>query len=214
MEQVLAGTFSMGTEDGFQNERPVHEVQVQAFCFDRTEITVSDFEACVQAGVCTAPTPNDYWAWSCNYGRSDRQDHPINCLTGVQAEAYCTYVGKRLPTEEEWEYAARGPADHRYPWGDEVPWGRACVDRSEGTCPVGRYPSGASPSGLLDMIGNAWEWTSSPYCYYNDPGCGDERHVVRGANWLESDPDIMRSTYRWRFETEGWSVNKGVRCAQ
>ncbi|MBW2523984.1 MAG: SUMF1/EgtB/PvdO family nonheme iron enzyme [Deltaproteobacteria bacterium] len=214
MELVPAGSFQMGYEEGWQNERPVHEVQVAEFCLDRTEVTVADFAACVQAGDCTAPAADGgWWDWSINYHLDGKDDHPMNTLEHVQAEAYCSFAGKRLPTEEEWAYAARGPDSLAFPWGDDAPWGRSCVDRSEGTCPVGSFVAGMSPFGLLDMIGNANEWTASPYCLYSDPGCDDDRRVQRGANWLDSDLFSLRVSKRRAYEVEGWSVNKGVRCA-
>jgi len=214
MEQVTAGSFLMGLQDGWANERPVHEVQVEPFCLDRTEVTVADFAACVQGGACIAPVADGgWWEWSINYLKDDRQNHPMNTLEFVQAEAYCSWAGKRLPTEEEWEYAARGPDSLSFPWGQDPPWGRACVDRCAGTCPVGTHIAGLSPFGLLDMAGNANEWTASPYCLYTDPGCDDPRRVQRGGNWLDSDTFSLRITKRRAYEVEGWSVNKGVRCA-
>lgn len=214
MESIAAGTFLMGSEEGWQSERPVHEVQVDSFCMDRTEVTVADFAECVQGGACVAPVESGgWWDWSINYLRDDRQDHPMNTLEYVQAEAYCTWAGKRLPTEEEWAYAARGPDSLSFPWGDDVPWGRSCIDRNEGTCRVGSYVSGMSPFGLLDMIGNANEWTSSPYCLYTNLGCDDPQRVQRGANWLDSDVFDLRVSKRRAYDVEGWSVNKGVRCA-
>jgi formylglycine-generating enzyme required for sulfatase activity len=111
-----------------------------------------------------------------------RQDHPINCIEWKQAVAYCKWTGKRLPTEQEWEYAARGTDGRKWPWGNEKPDAkRACLDGKEGTCPVGRFPSDASPFGVLDMEGNVGEWTSSPIWECADDTKCD--HIFRGDGW-------------------------------
>lgn len=112
-----------------------------------------------------------------------------------------------------WEYAARGPESFYYPWGDDVPWGRSCIDRALSTCAVGTHLGGMSPFGILDMVGNAREWTSSMHCVYNDPGCDSTNRVARGRIWLESDPVAMRLSGRWGYTPEGSSVGMGARCA-
>jgi formylglycine-generating enzyme required for sulfatase activity len=206
MVHVPAGSFEMGSPDGTgrPNERPQHTVTLSAFCIDRTEVTVAAYAACVAKGTC-APAPTTthdlrdavkyaQYDQFCNGDRSDRQDHPINCIDWNQAKAYCVGVGKRLPTEAEWEYAARGKDQPTYPWGDDPPQprrlnacGTECVamaarlqldpafhwtslfdgdDGWESTAPVGSYPDGASTFGVLDMAGNVWEWTADGYGLY------------------------------------------------
>jgi formylglycine-generating enzyme required for sulfatase activity len=206
MVRVPAGKFQMGDPEGKgqRDERPVRTVTLSGYCIDRTEVTVAAYEACVMAKGC-APAPLTV-AWSrftadavkqlsryCN--RSDRPDHPINCVDWYQAAAYCKWVGKRLPTEAEWEYAARGSDGRTYPWGDEAPspklmnaCGSECValgehemqekreamyDADDGwatTAPPGSVPAGASPFGALDMVGNVWEWTADWYGPYSEAG--------------------------------------------
>jgi formylglycine-generating enzyme required for sulfatase activity len=179
MVHVPAGTFTMGGLD--DDQRPPHRVTLSAFCIDRTEVTVKSYAACVAAKTCVAPHVEV--SPFCN--RDDRPDHPINCIDWSQAVAYCTWTGARLPTEAEWEGAARGTDGRLYPWGNEDPsakrvnaCGRECVafgkrvlkrewpamydgdDGWETTAPVGSFPAGASPFGALDMAGNVWEWTA------------------------------------------------------
>jgi formylglycine-generating enzyme required for sulfatase activity len=182
MARIPGGTFMMGSDGGNSTEKPVHPVAVAAFSMDVTEVTVAAYGACVTAGKCSEPGTGD----DCNWGKNDRQDHPINCVDWNQATAYCAYAGKRLPTEEEWEYAARGTDGRTYPWGNEAPRNELCWKRwasKEGTCVVGSHPSGASPFGLQDMAGNVGEWTSSNYCSYPINKCIDTARVSRGGNW-------------------------------
>jgi formylglycine-generating enzyme required for sulfatase activity len=201
MVRIPAGTYVMGEGNGR------HDVKVDAFWLDKLEVTVEAYRTCVEAKGCSdnglmvfdddgkaIPTCN--WAPEvaiamANGGVApnvipDRHDHPINCVEWEQAVAYCTWAGKRLPTEEEWEYAARGTDGRKWPWGNDKPDPkRACIEHKEGTCPVGRFPSGASPFGVLDMEGNVCEWTSSPICEYpNHTSCWPSGHIFRGDAWV------------------------------
>jgi hypothetical protein len=125
MVSIPAGSFMMGSDDGYANEKPVHRVSVAGFAMDVTEVTTAAYTACVRAGRCSAAGTDEL----CNYGHSDKNNHPINCVDWDQATAYCGSVGKRLPTEEEWEYAARGTDGRKYSWGNEEPGTRACWNR-------------------------------------------------------------------------------------
>jgi formylglycine-generating enzyme required for sulfatase activity len=203
MVPVPAGTFLMGSPqgEGDSDEQPQRKVTLSAYCIDKTEVTVAAYAACVAARGCSAAPltvngTNDtaeakkFSSQRCN--RTDRPDHPINCVDWDQAAAYCAWNGKRLPTEAEWEYAARGNDGRVYPWGEEAPspkWLNACgtecnskedakrekgvwhvmYDDNDGwknTAPVGSFPEGRSPSGALDMAGNVWEWTADWYGGY------------------------------------------------
>jgi len=118
MALVPGGTYRMGSEAGDSDEQPVHEVEVARFCLDLTEVTVSDYAGCVSSGKCMPANTGG----SCNAGVAGRENHPINCVDWNQADAYCQAQGLRLPTEEEWEYAAKGgDEDRRYPWGAAPP---------------------------------------------------------------------------------------------
>ncbi len=157
------GVFQMGSLAGVgsRDEEPAHPVHLSAFCIDRSEVTVLQYRQC--AG-CSAPVPLPDPVAYCNWGAVGRDDQPINCVTWSQAVAYCESVGGRLPTEAEWEYAARGATQRRFPWGNEAPEGRLCWN-GEGTlhdrtCAIGSYPGGDSPDGLHDLAGNVSEWTA------------------------------------------------------
>jgi formylglycine-generating enzyme required for sulfatase activity len=215
MRSIPAGTFSMGSKDGPENERPVHRVTVKAFQLDETEVTVADFTACVAAGECLEPEQGGL----CNWGKPDRSDHPVNCVVYDQADAFCRWAGKRLPTEEEWEYAARGSDGRQFPWGNQAPADQLCWKRATsetGTCAVGRFRSGASPFGVVDMAGNVWEWTSTPHCTSYDAGkvCGTSR-VRRGGGWYSKSATVVRSTFRgYAGSSTPEDSALGFRCAR
>lgn len=184
------------------DERPVHRVTLAPYCIDRGEVTVAQYRACAQSGSCTSlPTvnlpglpPGQVPAWSqlCNGPRTDRDDHPMNCVDWTQADAFCRSRGARLPTEAEWEFAARGSEMRTYPWGDAppgpertnacrgacaagltrrgLPAPRAVMPGDDGfaeTSPVGRFAPGLSPYGLTDMAGNVMEWTADWFGPYS-----------------------------------------------
>jgi formylglycine-generating enzyme required for sulfatase activity len=160
---VHAGSFALA--------KTKESVTVAAHCIDRTEITVAAFAACVTKGMCSEPDSYDenLRKW-CNWKAAGRDNDPINCVDHAQATAYCAFVSGRLPSEAEWEWSARGyESATTYPWGNDAPGARACWDgpgntvseERDGTCPVGSFPSGANPKGVLDLAGNVWEWTAS-----------------------------------------------------
>jgi sulfatase modifying factor 1 len=214
MITLPAGIFLMGSpiSRGSPEERPMHEVVVAAFDLDRTEVRTRDYLACLSAGACTRPHEDNGF---CNTSKSaaGREDHPINCIDAHQAEAYCASAGKRLPTEREWEYAARGGAEERrFSWGEEDPTGeRACYFHI-GSCPVASFAPGAF--GLFDMSGNVWEWTSSWFGTYPDaPKTGTAR-VYRGGSWSRRFPKWLSTAMRNRYDPGSWSASLGVRCAR
>ena len=237
MVLVPAGTFFMGSDDAnFPRWSPAHKVRItKPFCFDRREVTAAAYKACVDVGECQradlaptfpavgiTPAQNEAnqaaFGELCNLGpdntiKPGRESHPVNCVAWDRADTFCRSYGKRLPTEAEWEYAARGSDGRKYPWGDE-PGGdgqhmNACgsefwawqaahriVDPSAkaydlddghvGTAPVGSFPKGRTKLGLDDMIGNVWEWTQDGYADYTP----DEQRDPSGA--ASSENKVMR----------------------
>lgn len=185
--RISAGMFHMGAEIGPAEETPAHDVTLASFSIDLTEVTVAAYRLCVEAGRCAPSIKFGH----CNWGREGREDHPINCVDWLQAKAFCAWAGKRLPLEEEWEYAARGRDGRRFPWGDSPPGaallnacdkecglalaraqrvaGPVLFPESDGwatTAPVGSYAAGECAFGARDLAGNVREWTASPFCAY------------------------------------------------
>jgi formylglycine-generating enzyme required for sulfatase activity len=238
--KVVIGNDSRGREDrevGLE-ERPEHEVKLVPFALDVTEVTVADYTVCVKHGGCPEPAKGKV----CNYGELDKDQHPINCVTFAEAEAFCRWVDKRLPTEVEWEYAAGGPAikDKRiFPWGRTPPkaehmnvCGRECSsganisnralryvfeldDGHPTTAPVGSFPDGDTPQGVKDMAGNVWEWTASHACRYPDHDCdsGAER-IIRGGGWTHRYPLTFEVTTREKMVATERNEGVGFRCAR
>ncbi|HVK68095.1 MAG TPA: SUMF1/EgtB/PvdO family nonheme iron enzyme [Polyangium sp.] len=204
--------YLMGSRatEGLPEERPMHEVVLAGFYLDRTEVTVAAYRACVAAGACT---PSHTGEAFCPRDAEGIADHPIRCIDFHQAETYCAFTKKRLPTEREWEYAARaGNEHHKFSWGDDPPDEKhACYDHP-GTCPVRSFPAGAF--GLYDMSGNVWEWTSTVYGPYPDEATTGTHRVYRGGSWSRRFPKWLRTALRNRYEPHKWSASLGVRCAK
>lgn len=244
MIKVPAADFAMGCQDLLgtrcaQDMKPQHQVHVAEFYLDRTEVTVKEFRLCIDAGGCSKFNEERMQAGrkgyerrdngKCNWFRDERDQHPMNCVTWQQADEYCSWAGKRLPTEAEWERAARGPGNSEFPWGREPPTCARAIfrDRSlEGcqrysTWPVGSKPKGASPLGVVDMIGNVSEWVSDWYqpTYYDKsprrdpkgPEEGTER-VIRGASFTSDSK--LRANDRFSGKPEAWFHSVGFRCAK
>lgn len=225
MIEIPAGPFAMGDNQGSaDDEAPEHQVNLSSFWLDKNEVTTAAYLACVDAGACT---PAGQFA-NCNSPLTDRNDHPINCVDWTQANAYCQWAAKRLPTEAEWEKAARGADQRKYPWGDVNPNALLLNYNSNagGTQPVGSYPSGASPYGLFDLSGNLLEWTADYYAadYYTTsptqdpqgpppPAEGDFR-VVRSSSWNTGDPRALTTTVRNNFPATTSDPALGFRCAR
>ena len=219
MVSLPTGQFKMGSED-WSDAKPVHDVSVGAFCMDATEVTVAEYRKCLGAGKCTAPGTSG----NCNWDQSDRANHPINCVDWEQSKAYCEWAGKRLPTEEEWEYAARGTAGRKYPWGDAEPSSQLCWDgegsdqgkgKRKSTCQVGSYASGDTPEGIHDLAGNVWEWPSSEYCdsYAASKKCTGSR-VGRGGCWNYGSASYVRGADRSVLTPGYRDTYLGFRCAR
>ncbi len=236
---VPAGSFLMGSEDGNDDERPVHEVTLDAFWLDRTEVTNAQFAGCVAAKACRPPADTSSYTRDQYYGNDEFADYPVIHVSWNDAGDFCAWAGGRLPTEAEWEFAARGPESRVYPWGDTFDgerlnfcdvncpfdWADKSVDDGHAdTAPVGSYPDGASWVGALDMAGNVWEWVNdwSDSSYYgkspdeNPPGpASGESRVLRGGAWGDDD-NGERSSYR--NDLLNLPVDRiydvGFRCAQ
>jgi serine/threonine protein kinase len=203
-----AATFTMGNA---ATETPAHKVFLPAFVLDRTEVTVAAYRACVDAGKCSPPDVKK--DPRCNWPQPGRDDHPVDCVDQKQAAAFCASKGMRLPTEEEWEYAARGMEGRPFPWkGEGATPARACYDQPSGTCPVGSHPEGDTPEGVADMAGNVWEWTKSPFCPYATPVCGSKAWVIRGGS-ASSKAELIAATVRFDAAGSDHYAGLGFRCA-
>ncbi len=221
MVSIPEGTFTMGCNAAIDteckpDEDPPHTVHVNAFTMDKYETTLAEYLKCVNDAKCTFP--------KCAWDPCKNPDYPMACIVFTQAQSYCSYVGKRLATEAEWEYAARGTDGRKYPWGnDPLTCDRAnYAECGGGPQAVGSHPSGASPFGLLDMAGNAVEFTSDLYSptYYqgspNDNPTGPTdgtAYVGRGGGFL-SEPVWQRTSARDYYEPWYSRVSMGFRCAK
>ncbi len=213
MMLVPAGCFMMGSENREEDEKPVHDQCFDApFWIDRTEVTRAMYQECVDEGVCTE-TPDN------NYSTSERQ--PINRVTWFQARDYCEWRGERLPTEREWEYAARGPDNLVYPWGNEFVADNVVYGDNSGNvaAEVGSRSGGISWVGTLDMSGNVWEWVSSIYDLYP---YSEERESdidtrsargLRGGSFLYLEYNL-RASSRNKDDPDDQYFNIGFRCAR
>ena len=211
MKQVYVpqGTFQMGGIDpsAASDEKPVHTVEMNAYWVDKTEVTNAMFLLCVKAGACNAPQSNSSESHPSYFKNPEFNDFPVVNVTWDSAKQYCEWAGGRLPTEAEWEYAARGNTVNTYPWGEDKPDDtRANFNyANKDTSQVGSYPAGASPFGALDMAGNVFEWTNDYYDagYYatspasNPPGPVDRtayfKRVLRGGSYADPEAEIRTS---------------------
>lgn len=222
-------------------ERDGATVTVAPFCLDRTEVTVEAYGECVSGEGCRRAHPEvaldgvdareqAYLSSYCNEGRRGRERHPVNCVTHAQAESYCAFRKGRLPSEDEWTWAARGrDAARTFPWGEEPPAAdrmnacdadckaafaeagrehRTLFDASDGfagTAPVGSFAKGASRDGLLDMAGNVFEWTAT--------SVDAETAVDRGGAWSNATDTSARTGERHTFKKKLRDGSLGMRCA-
>lgn len=237
MVELPGGSFALG-------DAPDKKETLAAYFLDTTEVTVDAYKKCEAAGACTKAASTIEWAgasattqqeWSklCNAGQPNRDNHPINCITWEQASAYCKFADKRLPTEAEWELAARGSEGRSFPWGANPITAqhanlcdKKCADFAnklgiqwvpfvgddgfEGTAPVGSFPAGNSSAGVQDLHGNVAEWTASESCKTGDH-CGE--YVVRGGGCHTERTENVSMTTRATKKQDFKSMNIGFRCA-
>ncbi len=235
-------TYTSCDEKDFVSEAPPHTVYLDAFWIDKTEVTTAMYDLCVQAGICKPPANFGSITRSSYYRNAEFADYPVIYVDWNSASTYCQWAGARLPTEAEWEKAARGTEALTYPWGNN--WDvrsrprlnfSDMNDKSQGgssdsladdgyadTAPVGTYPAGASPYGALDMAGNVWEWVADWYGadYYSGspvnnptgPVLGTTRSA-RGGSWF-SGINGSRSSYRAFWDPAKTSNVIGFRCAR
>jgi serine/threonine-protein kinase len=263
MAMIPGGKFFMGSDNvdlpALRSARPAHQVELPNFCMDLTEVTVAAYTECSLSGECKrgfrdafwpqGSTPKKQWdearaAYSplCNESQPGREQHPINCVTWEQADKYCRWKGKRLPTEAEWEFAARGSDGRTYPWGDEPPdqtrlngCGLECAswranaglpktpllyevdDGFPGTSPVGSAPAGKTQAGLLDMVGNVFEWTADDFRRY--PGAPEDTpvtpgKVMRGGAFNSYQAQHAEPALRFGQDPAAHVHALGFRCAR
>ncbi len=266
MVYIPGGEYFMGSDekDAFDFEKPPHKVKLAPYCIDVTEVTVAQYKECSDKGSCRRAGKENSWNGLheaqkkfydplCNITEPEaRAQHPINCVDWDQAREACEFRGGRLPTEAEWEYAARGSDGRVYPWGDEAPGpellnacGKECVawmkkhpdpdnpptlmypedDGHVNTAPVGSFPKGKSRWGLMDVVGNVWEWVGDWYADYDKasastttvdpkgPQSGTER-VIRGGAWNGGMPSWVRPSFRFKVAPAARSHGFGFRCAK
>ncbi|HEY5883571.1 MAG TPA: SUMF1/EgtB/PvdO family nonheme iron enzyme [Pyrinomonadaceae bacterium] len=214
MAYVPGNEFTMGNDAGDTSERPQHKVTVKPFFIDLNEVTCEEYEKFIRA---TSRQPPAIWSNGKYPGGWERR--PVTGVNWDDGSAYAQWAGKRLPTEEEWEFAARGSDGRRYPWGNEWSQGLANADSPQGGfSDVGSF-KGASPYGLFDMVGNAWEWTASDFVAYpggrlTGQGTGQLK-VIRGGTFL-STPNQATTTIRVGWPARGGDEydNTGFRCAK
>jgi len=237
MACIESGTYWMGCnpEDPYcyiledeidlrADERPFHEVRLDAFLIDLFEVDVTAYAECVDAGACTEPYA-EVNGELCTWGVTGQEDYPANCVTWDQAREYCEWRGRRLPTEAEWAAATRGESARLYSWGNSDP---TCDTTVMWSCaeghplPVGSAPDGATPEGVQDLIGNVCEWTADWYSedYYSvspvdnptGPASGTERSV-RGPAFRTNSADALEASRRGGNPPDSSADTRGFRCA-
>ena len=220
MVYVPEGSFEMGSATGDDDEKPVRQVYLDAYWIDKYEVTNGQYKQCVDAGMCTKPNGIHSNHRSSYYGTNTYANYPVINVDWYQAQTYCQWAGGDLPTEAQWEKAARGTDGREFPWGNKIPnSAMANFGNYKGdTVEVGTYPYRASPYGALDMAGNVWEWVRDRYGDYDanetnnptGPSSGAFR-VLRGGSWDLGTRGI-RAADRYGDNPAAWGTYIGFRC--
>ncbi len=219
MVEIAAGSFQMGNATGGADSKPPHNVDVAAFLLDQFEVSNADFKKFVEAtGYKTDSEKSGDKSWA--KFAEGKDNHPVVKASWNDANAFCEWAGKRLPTEAEWEFAARGAKDFAFPYGNAFNAKNQNGKESgiRGTTVVGSYPDGASPFQVLDMAGNVWEWTGSkPEKYQgntaNSKLYGDNLFILRGGGWFDVQ-DQLTTFYRNSAVPTTANDDLGFRCAK
>jgi len=236
MVWVPGGAFTMGTEYAWWDPPLTQQVTLSGYWIYKYEVTVAQYRAfCAATGRVLPFWPGNTWSWAGKSGWADPalQHHPIVNVTWYDARDYAAWAGVTLPTEAQWEYAARGPQGNNYPWGGTATaadpyngWDETkCANyynsymQNISTWPVGSFPAGASWCGAHDLAGNVWEWCADWYGPYSmtpvtnptGPATGDYR-VLRGGSWGSGGPWFFRAAYRGGIDPWGRVGGMGFRC--
>ncbi len=226
MVYIPAGPFIMGSDDEFAqiSSKPAHRVDLKGYWIDRFEVTNAQYAACVESKYCTVVRDIASAEHPDYYTNAAYADYPVIHVDWNQANAYCSWAGKRLPTEAEWEKAARGSDSYIYPWGNELQQPMPMQINQFGmgdTVPVRSFPEGASPYGVYNMAGNVWEWTADQfdrYYYGKSPAenpksvTGGVEYVIRGFSWAYPFNDY-HITVRSSNYVLNHTYDLGFRCA-
>ncbi len=232
---ISGGKFIMGSDSPdrtFASAKPIHNVVIKTFEISKTLVTVEQYTECMNKGGCTPPGAGG----QCNWGAKGRERHPINCVDWDQANQYAKFMGGRLPSESEWEYAARGGGKkQKYPWGDDAPTCEKAVINGAGmdgcakdtTMPVCSKPAGNTAQGLCDMAGNVWQWVQDKYLdsYKGAPSDGGayegegrypgNYRVLRGGTYYGKVVRNLRADYRSYFDPAlHYDARTGFRLAR
>jgi formylglycine-generating enzyme required for sulfatase activity len=242
MKLIRGGQFFMGSDEKEADaaEKPPHKVMLAPYCLDELEVSIARYKKCSDPGSCLHAGRENFWDGIteaqqklydplCNINDATaKADHPVNCVDWQQAAKFCEWSGGRLPTEAEWEFAARGSDGRRYPWGDQPPsaellnaCGKECVawmrkhrdpdqpilgmydedDKWVHTAPVGSFPKGASSWGIQDMVGNVWEWVSDWYAPYTPESAAT---MAANPNGPDSGTERVMRGGSWNAGSPAW----------
>lgn len=221
MRLVSAGEFIMGSENGLPDEKPEQTVYLDSFYIDQYEVTNALYRECVAAGACQPPQRVNSVTHVAYYSREEFDNYPVVYVDWYMANNYCAWRGARLPTEAEWEKAARGIDGRTYPWGEQISCDEAnYAGCQKDTADIFSYGNGMSPYAVRNMAGNVYEWVNSLYVPYpynaidgrEDPNVIGDR-VIRGGSWLKSSTeDELRTSRRQRIDPSTAAENIGFRC--